>query len=161
MVQDYKAGDLDGIVDWPARYYKILKSLPGTTAVAAPAIGFHELGFNCWDSPKSKGNPLLRDVRVRQAIAWAIDKEKIVATSMGGLAVPGTSLISPVQGLWHWQVPPGDEVTYDPEKAKQILDDAGYTDRDGDGVREDAEGKKLDFRFVTLNEYPEDQPPAR
>ncbi len=157
MIQDYKAGDLDGIVDWPATYLKILKSLPGTTAVAAPAIGFHELGFNCWASPKSKGDPLLRDVAVRQAIAWAIDKDKINATSMAGLAVPGTSLISPVQGLWHWRVPAGHEVTYDPEKAKQILEDAGYTDRDGDGVRETAEGKKLDFRFVTLNEYPEDQ----
>ncbi len=157
MIQDYKAGDLDGIVNWPATYYKILKSLPGTTAVAAPAIGFHELGFNCWASPKSKGDPLLRDVAVRQAIAWAIDKDRINATSMAGLAVPGTSLISPVQGIWHWQVPAGQEVTYDPQKAKQILEDAGYTDGDGDGVREDAEGRKLDFRFVTLNEYPEDQ----
>jgi len=157
MIQDYEAGDLDGIVNWPATYFKILKSLPGTTAVAAPAIGFHELGFNCWASPKSRGDPLLRDVAVRQAIAWAIDKDKINATSMAGLAVPGTSLISPVQGLWHWRVPAGHEVTYDPEKAKQILEDAGYTDRDGDGVRETAEGKKLDFRFVTLNEYPEDQ----
>ena len=157
MIQDYRAGNLDGIVNWPATYYKILKSLPGTTAVAAPAIGFHELGFNCWASPKSKGNPLLRDVAVRQAIAWAIDKDKINATSMAGLAVPGTSLISPVQGLWHWKVPAGQKVTYDPEKAKQILEDAGYTDRDGDGVRENAKGKKLDFRFVTLNEYPEDQ----
>jgi len=157
MIQDYKAGKLDGIVNWPAAYYKILKSLPGTTAVAAPAIGFHELGFNCWASPKSKGDPLLRDVAVRQAIALAVDKDKINATSMAGLAVPGTSLISPVQGLWHWQVPAGQKVTYDPEKAKLVLEDAGYADRDGDGVREDARGKKLDFRFVTLNEYPEDR----
>ncbi|MEI6451617.1 MAG: ABC transporter substrate-binding protein, partial [Actinomycetes bacterium] len=157
MIQDYKAGDLDAIVNWPATYYKILKSLPGTTAVAAPAIGFHELGFNCWASPRSKGDPLLRDVAVRQAIALAIDRDRINATSMAGLAVPGTSLISPVQGLWHWEVPAGQKVAYDPEKAKQILEDAGYTDRDGDGVREDAQGKRLDFRFVTLNEYPEDQ----
>jgi len=157
MIQDYKAGNLDGIVNWPATYYKILKSLPGTTAVAAPAIGFHELGFNCWASPKSKGDPLLRDVAVRQAIGWAIDKDRINTTSMAGLAVPGTSLISPVQGLWHWQVPAGQEVTFDPQKARQILEDAGYIDRDGDGVRENVQGEKLDFRFVTLNEYPEDQ----
>ena len=157
MIQDYKAGNLDAIVDWPATYQKVLAQVPGTTAVAAPAIGFHELGFNCWASPKSRGNPLLRDVAVRQAIALAIDKDRINATSMAGLAVPGTSLISPVQRLWHWQVPAGQKVTFDPEKAKQILEDAGYTDRDGDGVREDAKGKTLDFRFVTLNEYPADQ----
>ena len=157
MIQDYKAGDLDAMVNWPASYYKILSSLPGTTAVAAPAIGFHELGFNCWTSPRSKGDPLLRDVALRQAIALAIDRDRINAAAMAGLAVAGTSLISPIQGLWHWQVPAGQKVAYDPEKAKQILEDAGYTDRDGDGVREDAKGRRLDFRFVTLNEYPEDQ----
>jgi peptide/nickel transport system substrate-binding protein len=157
MIRDYKAGHLDAIVGWPATYDKILKTMPGTTVVAAPAIGFHELGFNCWSSPRSKGDPLLRDVAVRRAIGWAIDKDRINATSMAGLAIPGTSLISPVQGPWRWDVPSGRTVTYDPEKAKQILEDAGYTDRDGDGVREDAQGKKLDFRFVTLDEYPEDQ----
>ena len=157
LIQDFKAGHLDAIANWPATYYKILRSLPGTTAVAAPAIGFHELGFNCWASPKSKGNPLLRDVAVRQAIAWAIDRDKINATATAGLAAPGTSLISPVQGLWHWTVPAGRKVAYDPQRAEQILDDAGYTDHDGDGVRENAAGKQLDFRLVTLDEYPEDQ----
>ncbi len=88
MIQDYKAGNLDAIVNWPATYYKILKSLPGTTAVAAPAIGFHELGFNCWASPKSKGNPLLRDVAVRQAIAWAIDKRQDQRHVDGGSGRP-------------------------------------------------------------------------
>jgi peptide/nickel transport system substrate-binding protein len=157
MIQDYESGDLDAIVDWPATYHKILRSLPGTSAVAAPAIGFHELGFNCWGSPRSKGDPLLRDVAVRRAIALAIDRDRINATTLAGLAVPGTSLLSPVQGLWHWQVPAGQKVDFDPEKARQILEGAGYTDHDGDGVREDARGRMLDFRFVTLNEYPEDQ----
>jgi peptide/nickel transport system substrate-binding protein len=157
MIQDYRAGNLDAIVDWPPAYYDVLSRLPGTTAVGAPAIGFHELGINCWASPRSKGNPLLRDVAVRRALAWAIDRDKIGAATMEGLAVPGTSLISPVQGRWHLTVPAAHEVTYDPERARRILADAGFLDRDGDGVREDAEGKRLDFRLVTLDEYPEDQ----
>jgi len=157
MIEDFKAGALDAVVDFPATYEKVLDKLPGVNAVAAPAVGFHELGFNCWNDPRSKGNPLLRDVAIRQAIHWAIDKEAIVQTAMAGLAVPGTSLISPVQGIWHWDVPEEQQYRYDPEKAKQILEDAGYTDRDGDGVREDAKGRELDFRFVVLNEYPEDQ----
>ena len=107
MIQDYKAGDLDAIVNWPATYYKILKSLPGTTAVAAPAIGFHELGFNCWASPKSKGDPLLRRRRRPPGDRVGHRQDRINAASMAGLAVPGTSLISPVQGLWHWEVPAG------------------------------------------------------
>ena len=99
--------------------------MPGTTTVAAPAVGFHELGFNCWKSPKSKGNPLLRDPVIRQAVHWAIDKQKIVATSMAGLAEPGTSLISTAQGDWHWEVPEAGQYRYDPARAKQILEDAG------------------------------------
>jgi len=161
MIEDYRAGNVDAVVDFPATYEKVLGGIPGATAVASPAIGFHELAFNCWSSPKSKGNSLLRDAAIRQAVHWAIDKKSINATSMAGLAVPGTSVISPAQDIWHWKVPEADQYKYDPEKAKQILADAGYTDSDGDGIRENAKGKKLDFRFVALNEYPEDQPAAK
>jgi peptide/nickel transport system substrate-binding protein len=161
MIQDYKAGNLDAIVDWPASYFESLKAEPGTTVVAAPAIGFHELGFNCWEDEASKGDPLLRDVAIRQAVHWAIDKEKINALAMGGLAVPGTSLISPVQGVWHYEVPADQRYEHDPERAMQILDDAGYADRDGDGVRENRQGEPLDFRLVVLNEYVEDQAAAK
>ena len=161
MIEDYKAGNLDAIVDFPATYEKVLAAAPGTTAVAAPAIGFHELAFNCWSSPKSKGDPLLRDAAIRRAVHWAIDKEKIDATSMAGQAVPGTSLLSPAEGAWHWDVPAADQYRYDPEKAKQLLEDAGYTDRDGDGVRENAGGDKLEFRLAALNEYPEDLAAAK
>jgi peptide/nickel transport system substrate-binding protein len=161
MVQDYKAGNLDAIVDWPASYYEDLKGIEGTTVSKAPAIGFVELGINCYDDPSSKGNPLLLDVAIRQAINYAVDKQSIVDASMGGLAPVATSLISPVQGIWHYDVPEEEQYTYDPEKAKQMLEDAGYTDADGDGVREDAKGNKLEFRFSAFNEYPEQQQAAK
>jgi peptide/nickel transport system substrate-binding protein len=161
MIEDYKAGSLDAIVDFPATYEKVLAEVPGTTTVAAPAVGFHELGFNCWKSSRSKGNPLLRDPVIRQAVHWAIDKQKIVATSMAGLAEPGTSLISTAQGDWHWEVPKAGQYRYDPVRAKRMLEDAGYSDRDGDGVRENAAGDELSFRLVALNEYPEDQAAAK
>jgi peptide/nickel transport system substrate-binding protein len=157
MVEDFKAGTLDAVVDWPATSYQVLEKVAGAKVVAAPGIGFHELGFNCWDDAASKGNPLLRDAAIRQAVHWAIDKEKIAELAMGGLAVPGTSLISPVQGEWHYDVPEDQRYSYDPDRARQILEDAGYSDRDGDGVREDADGNPLEFRFVVLNEYAEDQ----
>ncbi len=161
MVEDFKAGALDAVVDFPATYEKVLAGVPGAAAVASPAIGFHELAFNCWTSPKSKGNPLLRDAAIRQAVHWAIDKDAINATAMAGQAVAGTSVISPAQDVWHWEVPEAEQYHYDPQKAKQILEDAGYSDRDGDGVRENAGGDKLEFRFVVLNEYPEDQAAGR
>ncbi len=92
---------------------------------------------------------------------WAIDKDAIVATAMAGLAEPGTSLLSPAQGDWHWEVPKDGLYRYDPRRAKQILEDAGYADRDGDGVREDAAGRELSFRLTALTEYPADQEAAR
>ena len=94
MIEDFKAGTLDAVVDFPATYEKVLAAVPGAAAVASPAIGFHELAFNCWTSSKSKGNPLLRDAAIRQAVHWAIDKDAINATAMAGQAVPGTSVIS-------------------------------------------------------------------
>jgi peptide/nickel transport system substrate-binding protein len=161
MIQSYKAGDLGAIVDFPATYEKMLGAVPGSTAVAAPAIGFHELAFNCGNAPRSKGNPLLEDAAIREAVHWAIDEHKIDATAMAGVATPGTSLISPVQGIWHWSVPQADQYKYDPAKARQLLQDAGYIDRDGDGVRESALGQKLSFRLVALSEHPEDQAAAK
>jgi peptide/nickel transport system substrate-binding protein len=161
LLDEYRAGRLDAVADFPAAMEPAYAEAPGTTTVAAPAVGFHEVGFNCWQSSRSKGNPLLRDASIRRAVHWAIDKDKIVASAMAGLAEPGTSLLSPAQGAWHWEVPDNGLYHYDPQRAKQILEDAGYTDRDADGVREDAAGRKLSFRLTALSEYPADQEAAR
>jgi len=154
LVQDYKNGALDiGVFQVPTSLRSIA-GVPGSRKVTAPTVGFAMLAFNCWTSPESEGNPLLRDVRIRQAVAAAIDKTRIAGTSMSDVAKEGTSVLSPAMGDWHWEPPADQLVTYDPEKAKAILDAAGYTDRDGDGVREDAKGKKLDFKLVALSDYP-------
>jgi peptide/nickel transport system substrate-binding protein len=154
LVQDYKNGTLDiGVFQVPTSLRSIA-GVPGSRTVTAPTVGFAMLAFNCWTSPESKGNPLLRDVRIRQAVAAAIDKTRIAETSMSGVAKEGTSVLSPAMGDWHWEPPADQLITYDPEKAKAILDAAGYTDRDGDGVREDVKGKKLDFKLVALSDYP-------
>jgi len=156
LVQDYKNGTLDvGVFEVPTSLRSVA-SVPGSKTVAAPTIGFTMLAFNCWPSPQSKGNPLLRDVRIRQAVAAAIDKERIAEASMSGVAEVGTSVLSPAMGDWHWEPPADQVVKYDPEKAKAILDAAGYIDRNGDGVREDAKGRKLDFKLDAISDYPDE-----
>jgi len=155
LVADYKAGNLDAAIELDAGFYRTLEGMPGSTSVAAPSIGFHELGFNCYKSSKSKGDPLLLDVRIRQAINWAMDKPAIAAIAMGDLAPAGTSLLSPVDTYFHWNVPPAEQYTYDPAKARQILDDAGYK-MGPDGVRVAPNGKPLKLRLAALNEYPMD-----
>ena len=128
--------------------------------MAAPALGFHELGMNCYKSPKSKGNPLLLDVRVRQAIDYAIDKQRIATTAMDGLAPVASSLLSPVQEFYRWNVPADQLYTYDPARAKQILDAAGYKMGAG-GIRIAPNGKPLKFRLAAMTDYPMDVTAAK
>jgi peptide/nickel transport system substrate-binding protein len=77
-------------------------------------------------------DPVLADPRVRRAIAHAIDREKIIRAKMGGHAVPATGLLPP--GHWAYEAAV-DHYPYDPERARALLDEAGYPDPDGPGGR--------------------------
>ncbi len=160
LVDDYKVGNLDAAIELIPGFYRTLKNMPGSTLVAAPALGFHELGMNSYKNAKSKGNPLLLDVHVRQAIDYAIDKKAIVTTAMDGLAPVASSLLSPVQEYYRWAVPAAQQYTYDPAKARQILDAAGYKVGSG-GIRVAPNGKPLKFRLAALTDYPTDIPAAK
>jgi peptide/nickel transport system substrate-binding protein len=75
-------------------------------------------------------DPLLADVRVRQAIAHAIDRERIIAVKFGGRAVLATGFLPPA----HWAYEPDVAAyPYDPERAARLLDEAGFPDPDGPG----------------------------
>ena len=94
---------------------------------SAPSAILFYLGMNNEDAR-------LRDRRVRRAIAHAIDRERIVRTKLHGKAQPATSLLPPFH--WAYSPPAGENQTalsYDPEAAKKLLDEAGYPDPDGDG----------------------------
>ncbi|MCZ6669795.1 MAG: ABC transporter substrate-binding protein [Acidobacteria bacterium] len=83
------------------------------------------IGFNLED-------PILSDPRVREAIAYAIDREKIISHLLRGRARLATGMLSP--GHWAYE---GNVRKYrhDPHRAAKILDDAGYPDPDGNGPR--------------------------
>ena len=75
-------------------------------------------------------NQFLKNRKVRQAIAQAIDVKGIINNLMGGIHVPAKSLLNPR----HWAYNPNlPDYTYSPERAKQLLNEAGYPDPDGDG----------------------------
>ena len=84
----------------------------------------HYLAFNVRD-------PLLSDVRVRQAIACAINRNLIVQTLMLGHAKPAVSLLPTTHWAWTGEVVRYD---YDPSRAEQLLDQAGHP-RGSDGMR--------------------------
>jgi peptide/nickel transport system substrate-binding protein len=93
-------------------------------AAEAPGTVVQYLTFNLRD-------PYLRDTRVRQAIAYAVNRPLIIATLLRGAARPAYSLLPPN----HWAYT-GDVAHYDynPQRAQRLLDDAGYK-RGPDGVR--------------------------
>ncbi len=75
MVQDLKAGTIDGAFQILDAQYLQLKTEPGIEARTIATNGFDELAFNCYEGP-SRGNPVLKDVKFRQALNWAVDKDE-------------------------------------------------------------------------------------
>jgi peptide/nickel transport system substrate-binding protein len=156
MSQDLKLGTIDGAINVPAAQFTQLGGEANLAANNATSWQFTEIGMNCYDSPNSLGNPVLLDKQFRQAVNWAVDREKVVSVAMNGYATVGSTLIVPYS-KYHWQPPGGSTFTYDPAKAKQLLDAAGYKDVDGDGYRETKSGKKLSLRFYATSDSPENQ----
>jgi peptide/nickel transport system substrate-binding protein len=129
---------------------------------------FSEIGLNSGSAyqeagdgftPHGDGHPALTDVTVRQAIRMAINSEQLVDKVLLGYGSPGDSMVPPVSVPGSRWEPTGDEVlAWDIPAANQLLEDAGYTDTDGDGVREMPPGsldpgRPLEFRYyVRTNE---------
>ncbi len=92
-----------------------LKKAPGLKVIQADGTNVAHLGMNLND-------PILKDARVRQAIAYAIDREAIIRDLLQGQARPASSVLPPAQWAYEPKV-----TTYqlDLEKAKQLLDAAG------------------------------------
>jgi peptide/nickel transport system substrate-binding protein len=90
-------------------------------------------------------HPFLSDQRVRQAIAYAIDRNALVADLYGFTGRPTTQLlVTPPH-----QAPPGAiPYRYDPQRADALLTEAGWVDTDGDGVR-DRDGVDMTVVFQT------------
>jgi peptide/nickel transport system substrate-binding protein len=156
MAMDLKSGALDVAVDLPAAQFDALKNEPGITARPSLFRYFVELAMNVYDSDDSQANPVLRDLAFREAVSWAVDKQAIVDTALSGYGEVGQSIIGPwTDGAWT----PSEEETFgfDLEKSKQMLEAAGYTDSDGDGIREDKQGKPIELRLWTRSESPEQQ----
>ena len=83
----------------------------------------------------------------RQAVAHSVDRDAIVQEALGGLGYPQWSSISPAAGDFH--NPDVRRYEYDPAAANALLDGLGWTDTDGDGVREDDAGNPIAFTLVT------------
>jgi peptide/nickel transport system substrate-binding protein len=93
-----------------------------------------------------KGNPALKDVRVRQALAYAFNREKLVQDLLLG----GTKVAATDWDATPWIDPAITPYPYDPEKAKALLKEAGWEDTNGDGTV-DKDGVELVLKYGTTN----------
>lgn len=100
-----------------------LQNDPDLQMVEGPGVDYQYIGINHQD-------PLLSDLRVREALAYAIDRDAIIRYLRRGLAQPAPGMLPALS----WAVAPDVHPwPFDPAKARAILDAAGYKDPDGDG----------------------------
>jgi peptide/nickel transport system substrate-binding protein len=102
------------------------------------ANGYAYLGFNLLD-------PRFQDKRVRQAMAYAINKQEIIEGVLLGLGRPAVGPYKP--GTW-WYRDDIQPFPFDPERAKALLAEAGWKDSDGDGIL-DRDGRPFSFTVRT------------
>ncbi|AWV89601.1 ABC transporter substrate-binding protein [Bradymonas sediminis] len=117
----------------------VLEDAERLSVKTAPSFKYTYVAFNL-------EHPILKNPKVRQAIAHGIDREAIIEYKFRGLARLSTGMLSP--GHWAYE---GDVATYDfdVERAKKLLDEAGYPDPDGDGP---LPRFKLEFK-VSANKF--------
>ncbi len=147
-----RSGQLDEIDQLTAAEYESLKGRHDMALSAQASNGWTGIELNPGARSRSgktfgNGNPALHDVRVRQAIALAINRKVLVQKILDGLGVAGGGYLPPGYPQWWWAPPAGSTFNYDPAKAEQILTDAGYKMGPG-GVRIDPKtGKQLVLRL--------------
>lgn len=132
----------NGAVDtWPRAvlsFYPQLSKDPNLEIHSIPGRSYTYIAYNTKD-------PILSDQRVRQALTYGLDRQQIVDALLYGQGQIATQPM--ITTIWAHDstIKP---YPYDPEKAKALLEEAGWTDTNGDGIRE-KDGKPLRFAIKT------------
>lgn len=136
------ADNIDSMSLDPIKYSRIIPNRPAlkknVNLYKELGNGYTYLGFNLKRAP-------FDDIRVRQAINYAIDKQEIIDGALLGL---GISIASPYKPGTRWSNPTLKPYPYDPKKAKQLLQVAGFTEHDSDGYLL-KNGKRFSFEIIT------------
>ncbi len=151
-VNALKQGEVDVINRLTPTQFGALKDQPGITLNKAPGRRYNEINLNFGvqnseNKPIGNGSPVLKDVRVRQAIAQAIDPKTVVDKVMGGYGQLGGGVVPPIYAAYHWDPAPGEARTFDLAAANAALDAAGYP-KGRDGIRTAPGGARLDLRLT-------------
>ena len=143
MVQALLAGEIDVVDTVPSTAIQTLEDadnievpIMGSTTIDELIINSHEDGTQ----PES-----LWDPAVRLAMAYGVDKQQIVNVAYLGYADALGPVVPASMGDWHNS--DIQDIPFDPVEGNRVLDEAGYLDSDGDGIREFSDGSPLEYRF--------------
>ena len=136
------AGEVDIIQALPAELIDTLAQTPGIQVKTAVGTQPKWMELNVTAPP-------FNDVKVRQALNYAVDKDLIIEAIYGGRAVALPGPLSPFNNFVNKSLTP---YPYDPDKALELLAEAGWTDSDGDGAL-DKDGQPFAFTIDTLEEW--------
>lgn len=129
-------GEIDVLYNLPSSEIENVNAVNGVSVYNYEMLSVYYIGLNMLD-------PALSDLRVRQALAYALDKQTIVSTVYGDTATVADDVFPDN----HWSHNPDVTVyNYDPEKAKSLLEEAGYTMNDATGIYE-KDGKPLHLTY--------------
>jgi len=132
------AGAVDFVRSVPPASAERVEAAAGTRLITFWPLKFT---YICWNTD----DPRFDSAEVRRALTMAIDRTSLVETLWHGRARVATSPL--VSSVWAWD-DTLEPWPYDPQAAAELLDRAGWRDRDGDGIR-DREGQALRFELLT------------
>ncbi|UCE89513.1 MAG: peptide-binding protein [Pseudomonadota bacterium] len=143
----YRNGEIDSYSARPLEYKRLLAdeeltARSQTFEYMSPTAGYTYIG---WNQQRGAQKTRFADARVRQAMTYLTDRQRIAEEIFLGYAEPA---ISPFNPTTRQHDPSLKARELDLDKARALLRDAGYADNDGDGVLEDADGKPFTFELV-------------
>ncbi|MCF6117432.1 MAG: ABC transporter substrate-binding protein [Mesorhizobium sp.] len=148
IAQGLKSGHLDYGAGLTAAQWADLSKNPDIVVGESRIEQRNFLAFNTLPEKGAGSTKALQDPAFRDAIGCSIDQKTIVDRAMRGHADPGVGLVMPVATDYYSEL---SDVRrrFDLVEAGRRLDAAGYRDANGDGVREDKEGKSFQLELIT------------
>jgi peptide/nickel transport system substrate-binding protein len=147
-------GHFDIINDFDPAFYHDYPDPDNYIYLADLTMVYNYTGFKLgswdWDNYANLPDPdaKMADRRLRQAIGYAIDNDTIAKTVWNGMRFRATTPITPRHMGFHDNELDG--YYYNPELSKRLLDQAGYTDTDGDDFRENPDGDQLTIYWANM-----------
>jgi len=146
LLTELETGAVDVYPGMPPQFAPRVRASARTRLIDFPDLAFETIYWNHRRTP-------FGDARVRRALTMAIDRERIVAVVRGGFGRVANSTVAPV--LWAHDSTAGAGLRHDPDAARRLLAEAGFHDRDGDGVVEGPGGTPFRLTLKVPHGYQE------